>query len=198
MGDFNLPNIDGENNVIHHIIQSSLTVGRPAFPRENISYRQIRSIDNAAFALDLMATELLQHTCVTLHGLVDQYNSTPSRLLDEYAPLKTKMLTIRPDAPWINTDILEAIKVRRQLERHWRSTRLTVDTDRFKEQRQTVKKMIFTAKSLFHTAQINEHSTDLKSLFRVTRSGTCNFFQVTGQIATLQWSRGPGNGTHEG
>ena len=55
----------------HPIIQSSLTVGQPAFPRENISYRKIRSIDNTAFALDLMATELLQHTCATLHGLVD-------------------------------------------------------------------------------------------------------------------------------
>ena len=110
MGDFNLPNIDWENNVIHHIIPSSLTVGRPAFPRENISYRKIRSIDNTSFALDLMATELLQHTCVTLHGLVDEYNSTLSRLLDEYAPLKTKTLTIRPDAPWINRDILEARK----------------------------------------------------------------------------------------
>ena len=61
-------------------------------------------------------------------------------------------------------------KVRRQLERHWRSTRLTVDNDRFKEQRQTVKKMIFTTKSLFHTTQINDHSTDLKSVFRVTSS----------------------------
>ena len=73
---------------------------------------------------------------MTLHGLVDQYNSTLSRLLDEYAPLKTKTLTTRPDAPWINTDIIEARKVRRQLERHWRSTRLTVDNDRFKEQSQ--------------------------------------------------------------
>ena len=154
----------------HHMIQSSLTEGRPAFPRENISYRKIRSVDNTTFAMDRMANELLQHTCVTLHGLVDEYNSTLSRLLDEYTPLKTKNLTIRPDAPRINTDILEARKVRRQLERHWGSTRLTGDNDRFNEQRQTVKKMIFTAKSLFHTTQINKHSTDLKSLFRVTSS----------------------------
>ena len=87
-----------------------------------------------------MATDLLQHTCVTLHGLVDQYNSTLLRLIDEYAPLKTKILTIRPDATWINTNILKARKVRRQLERHSKSTRLTVDSARFKEQRQTVKR----------------------------------------------------------
>ena len=86
----------------HHIIQSALTVGRPDVPRENISDRKIRSIDNTAFALDLMYTELLQHTCVTLHWVVDQYNSTLSRLLDEYPSLKTKTLTIRPDAPCIN------------------------------------------------------------------------------------------------
>ena len=29
----------------------------------------------------------------------------------------------------------------------------------------------------------------------VPNAGTCNFFQVTGQIAT-QWNRGPDNGTH--
>ena len=28
---------------------------------------------------------------------------------------------------------------------------------------------------------------------RYFRSGTCNFFQVAGQIATLKWSRGPDN-----
>ena len=31
---------------------------------------------------------------------------------------------------------------------------------------------------------------------RCCRPGTCNFFQVTGQITTLQWSRGPDNSTH--
>ena len=28
------------------------------------------------------------------------------------------------------------------------------------------------------------------------KAGTCNFFQVTGQIATLEWSRGPDNVRH--
>ena len=28
------------------------------------------------------------------------------------------------------------------------------------------------------------------------KPGTCNFFQVAGQIATLQWSQGPDNVTH--
>ena len=60
----------------HHIIQSSFTVGRPAIPHEKISYREIRSIDNAAFALYLMVTVLLQNSCVTLHGLVNQYKAS--------------------------------------------------------------------------------------------------------------------------
>ena len=77
----------------------------------------------------------LEMLCVTLHGLVDQYNSTLSRLLDEYAPLQTKTQPNMPDAPWINTAILEARKVWRQIEHHRRSTRLTVDSDPFKEQR---------------------------------------------------------------
>ena len=30
---------------------------------------------------------------------------------------------------------------------------------------------------------------------QVSKSGTCNCFQVTGQLATLKWSRGPDNVT---
>ncbi len=114
-----------------------------------------------------MNSDLQQDTCGSLSELVDQYNSTLSRLLDEHAPLKTKTLIIRPGAPWLDKPILDVRKVRRQLERQWRSTRLTVDYERFKE---TVKQMIIAAKSLFNTTQINEHSTDLKTLFRVTSS----------------------------
>ena len=32
-------------------------------------------------------------------------------------------------------------------------------------------------------------------MVHIVDSGTCNFFQVTGQRATLKWSRGPDNVT---
>ena len=154
----------------HHIIQCSLSVGRPAFPREDRVYRKVKSIDKAAFARDLAASDLMENPCSDLSGLVDQYNSALSTLLDVHAPLKKKTLIIRPDAPWLDKDILDARKVRRQLERHWRSSRLTVDLDRFKDQRKHVKNMITAAKSQHHTGEINEHASDLNALFRVTNS----------------------------
>ena len=40
------------------------------------------------------------------------------------------------------------------------------------------------------------HKQLLQNISGGPRPGTCNLFQVTGQIATLQWSPGPDNVEH--
>ena len=52
-----------------------------------------------------------------------QYNDVLCDLLEKQAPLKTKWLTIRPAAPWVNDYILSAMKERRRMERRWRFDR---------------------------------------------------------------------------
>ena len=58
--------------------------------------------------------------------LLHLYNSELSSVLDKHAPLKSRMVTIRPAAPWFSEEIKLERRVRRRLERRWRRTRKTL------------------------------------------------------------------------
>ena len=100
-----------------------------------------------------------------LNCLVDQYDSQLSSILDSHAPLKERIVTLRPFSPWYSPEIKAEIKKRRNLEKRWRITRLTVDRDLFVAQRNTVKNLIKSSKSKYFSNLINEHQSDQKVLF---------------------------------
>ena len=58
--------------------------------------------------------------------LVDTYNSTLSKILDKHAPIKSKIVTIHDDAPWMTYTVKEAKREKRKAERKWRQTGLVV------------------------------------------------------------------------
>ena len=69
-----------------------------------------------------------------MNVLVERYESQLSTILDKHAPVKTRVVTVRPSSPWY-TDGIKAEKVkRRKLERRWRKTKLTVNHEIFKTQ----------------------------------------------------------------
>ena len=57
-------------------------------------------------------------------ALVDCYDSTLSGLLQEHAPVKKRVATIRPAAPWYDDQIRAQKAKRRRLERIWCKTNL--------------------------------------------------------------------------
>ncbi|KAI0216206.1 hypothetical protein LSAT2_031753, partial [Lamellibrachia satsuma] len=59
---------------------------------------------------------------------------------------------------------------RRQLERKWRQSRLTIYRDLFKEQRRHVNQLISSAKSTYYTAKITEAASDHKQLYNVVNA----------------------------
>jgi len=52
-----------------------------------------------------------------------KYKFCLSKLLDEHAPSRTKVVANRPRLPWFNSDIRSAITARRRAERKWRSSK---------------------------------------------------------------------------
>ena len=77
-----------------------------------------------------------------LDALVEQYDSELESILDNHAPLISRCMVVRPVVPWYDGDIGAAKKTRRQHERKWRHTKLTVHRDIFKAQQPLVKTMI--------------------------------------------------------
>ena len=101
-----------------------------------------------------------------LDVLVDQYDNMLRSLLDRHAPTKQRITTVRPSAPWYSTEIAQNKRIRRKLERKWRSTRLPSDREKYVHQCSVVKKLIDTAKSTFYTTVISEISGDQRMLFK--------------------------------
>ncbi len=98
----------------HHLVKCTIDAARAPCPREERTYRKIKAIDPIAFSEDLQQSYLLQAPSTSLEELVVQYNSDLRKLLDQHAPLRKRCLIIRSEAPWLNSDILEARKHRRR------------------------------------------------------------------------------------
>ena len=99
-----------------------------------VCYRKLRSLDIKSFCEDILTSPLLQDQAVELSALVGQYDNVLRSLLDLYAPLKRRTVTLRPSAPWYKPEVVVQKNIRRRLERKWRSTRLLCDREQYVHQ----------------------------------------------------------------
>ena len=154
----------------HAAIHCNLHMAKPQPLRQTIQYRNYSAIDNEMFQADIEASTLCLDTATSAASLLDQYDDTMSSLLDKHAPLQTRTITVRPKVPWFNGDIKTAKQKRRQLERRWRQSRLTIHLYIFKEQKRHVNKLIYSAKSSYYSAKIIEAASDQKQLYNVVNT----------------------------
>ena len=139
----------------HYAVHCHIDLSKPPFPREDRVYRKIKSIEASCFSSDILKSGLYHDPEISLDGLVRQYNSTLSDLLNNHAPLKRKkLITIRPAAPWMNEDIIAARKDMRSCERKYRQTRLTVHKEIVSYKRRQVKKMTRRARTTYYACKI--------------------------------------------
>ena len=84
----------------HYAVCFNLSLTRPKFERRLIASRKIKSIDFDLFTKELQESSLLQNRpSDDLPDLVGLYNSVLRSLLDNHAPLKKRVTTMRPKAP---------------------------------------------------------------------------------------------------
>ena len=86
-------------------------------------------------------------------------NSTLCQLLDEHAPATTRLLPDGPYTPWYTPEISQAKRKRRQAERRWRSTKLTVHRQIYQKGKRKVRKLIFSTKIKHYTMTDTDHGS---------------------------------------
>ena len=90
----------------HLAVHVSLRLAKLPPERRTMSYRRIRAIDFHEFCRDLENSSLVRDAETSdLSDFVNKYNNTLKSLLDTYAPLRTKTITLRPIASWYNDEI---------------------------------------------------------------------------------------------
>ena len=83
--------------------------------------------------------------CNILLGLIYPHLS----ILDKHAPLSLRKVITHNSYPWfesIRDELFIAKRERRQAERKWRNTKLTISKDLYEQAKHKVSKLVHTAK----------------------------------------------------
>ena len=81
----------------HLAVHSTLHLEKPRFVKKVFSSRKLRGIDMTSFRSDIGGSVLLQHQD-DLHVVVNNYDEVLWSLLDKHAPVKERVVTVRPSA----------------------------------------------------------------------------------------------------
>ncbi len=151
----------------HSAVKFKLSSEKTSCQKKSICYRKLRDVDTDLFKSEIAASPLLSSPCHDINQAVSQYNTILQELLDKHAPVIRRTVTVRPSAAWYNDAIKDAKRVRRQLERRWRRTKLTVYKEKYKEQCKIVIKLIEESRQKYYNAEVKSKAGDQKALFKV-------------------------------
>ena len=150
----------------HLAIHCGLSLKKPDFERKEVTCRKLRSVNIDSFIQDIKNSKLMAHLDFdNASDLTDHYDHVLSTLLDQHAPIKKRVVTLRPAAPWYTDEIRSEKAKRRKLERRWRKNKLTVNREMYVKQCNLVNNLISESKTKFYTTVIEENSTNPKVLF---------------------------------
>ena len=154
----------------HLVVHATCNLPKSSLPPKSISYRQIHKINLESFEEDIKSSTLVTDPPNNINDLLSQYNATLLTLLNKHAPLKTKTITLRQDNPWYTEEINIANKLRRQLEKKWRRTRLHIHKEIYQNQKQAVSNLISQAKVSYFNEKIKDCGDDQRALFKLVNN----------------------------
>lgn len=150
----------------HLAVLCNLSLKKPPFRKKVISSRKLCTLDIDSFCEDVRNSSIVQEQPMDLDSAVHQYDNVLRSLLDQHAPLRKRLVTIRPAAPWYSPNVAAEKRIKRRLERKWRKSRLQSDREAYQYQCCVVNNLISSLKSTYYTSLINDHSSDQGMLFR--------------------------------
>ena len=118
----------------------------------------------------LLSSPLYTNPASNSSDLSEQLSSTLNSILDIHAPLKSKIVVLRPHTPLINPEILVAKRERSRLERSWHRWKSPFDRKKFRAQCNFVRSLISKAKSNFLTNLVTESSSNPRTLWKTLNS----------------------------
>lgn len=99
----------------HLAVHSTLHLEKHRFVKRVVSSRNLRRIDMNSFRSDIESSVLLQHQD-DLHVVVNNYDEVLRSLLDKHAPVRERVVTVCPSAPWYTVEVTAEKRKRRQLD----------------------------------------------------------------------------------
>ena len=109
---------------------------------------------NYTFRNDILKSSLYTDSICDLDLLCAEYDHVLLSLKDKYAPLITRTIRCRPNAPWYNESLCQKKRELRRLERRWMTSKLEIDQQRFRDHSDQYNELIKQAKLEYHKLQL--------------------------------------------
>ena len=139
----------------HRIVTANVTVRSPK-PTVAYTWRQLRKVDPSTFESAIRQSELFTSPAVGTDDYAEQLVRVVSQQLDVMAPLRHGLR--RPPKPitkWLSPEAVAAKRVRRRLERKWRSTGSEQDRRAYRHACRTANKLIQSSRQQFFQTKLS-------------------------------------------
>ena len=157
----------------HKVISFDLKGRRPVPESKTISFRNYKKIDMDYFLREInkqFQDSQSPSSVDEYENLVDSYDSIISSLIDQFAPLKTRTINLRPKAPWMDDEIFKEKKIKRKYERKWRLSKNPANKLKYKDQQKKYDRLLNTSRKNYLSNLILQNQKDPKSLFKLINS----------------------------
>jgi hypothetical protein len=94
-------------------------VRKPDLTRKKVKNRALKEINWSNFKKDLTLIEV--DDSLSIDEMVTELDKSLKELLDKYAPLKERTITIRRKFPWFSHEAAEGKQKMRRCEKRWQS-----------------------------------------------------------------------------
>ena len=156
----------------HCFVECKLSIRRPMHPKKEVSYREMNKINLDDFKADLSCVNYLCENMVNLDELTQCYDNELSRILNNHASVRRKILKVKRSTPWYTAELRQLKVKRRSLERNMRKTKLEVDWIAYRKICNRYCHLLNKAQTDidYYTTLINDNSHDPKKLYRIVNS----------------------------
>ena len=154
----------------HFLVSFRLATKLASCSSKEIRYRSIKKVDMDQF--NKMVATKLDALPVTkdLKAKVRSYNTALRQLVDEVAPVKSKVIKLVPNAPWFDEEYANIRKLRRKAEKRYRRTGLERHRVEYMVLKKDAIRSAFEKKKSFISRRLEEDSG--KSLFKIVNELT--------------------------
>ena len=151
----------------HFTVVCSLDIPRPMLTKKHIKFRDLKHINTQLWREDLQSS-LSKCTSTHAESITDHFNCTLHELWDKHAPVTSRKIRLRPNAPWY-TDTLRKMKREKcRLKRKNVKTRLEIHRQMYRAMCDDYTTALDTAKSEYYKAKISNSNN--QQLFRLIDS----------------------------
>ena len=152
-------------NSDHFAVLFSVKVTSPGTTKKTVCYRNWKSVDFDKVREDI-SSAFTDFTCNDPEVAVRSYNNILQDIVECHAPMKSREVTVRADAPWYTSELTKEKQVRRKLERRYKRSNLSVDKDQLDHQRNKYNYLLNEAKKNYFKSKVENAETP-KELYNV-------------------------------